>query len=220
MHTTFFFEIIITDTGIYHTTVTSELWSLLNKTVIIHCIYYMHYMLRQILLAPHVSTYIFGTTFPCILLALHFMDYIILLVLYLMDYTIGTTYMEYIIGTTCLNIIIGTTFYGLYYIIGIISYGLYYWHHIYGVHYWHHMSQHYYWHYFSNEYYWHYMLWTILYYWYYILWTILLHQFSYIIIPHVQNQGQTKEFFLYGDTPTSKVDYYTSTITPLCSKWT
>ena len=73
--------------------------------------------------------------FPCKLLALHFMNYIILLVLYLMDYTIGTTYMEYIIGTTCLNIIIGTTFpmniigitcYGLYYIIGIISYGLYY----------------------------------------------------------------------------------------------
>ena len=132
--------------------VTSELWSLLNKTVIIHCIYYMYYMLRQILLAPHVSTYIFGNTFSVY--------------------------------------IIGITFYGLYYIIGIISYGLYYWYHIYGVHYWHHMSQHYYWYYFFNEYYWHYMLWTIL------------------------------EFFLYGDTPTSKVDYYTSTITPLCSKWT
>ena len=35
-----------------------------------------------------------------------------------------------------------------------------------------------------------------------------------------RKKKKKKEFFLYGDTPTSKVDYYTSTITPLCSKWT
>ena len=62
-------------------------------------------MVQQILLAPHVSTYIIGTTFfQCIILSLHIMDYTILLVLYLMDYTTGTTYMDYIFGIICLNI--------------------------------------------------------------------------------------------------------------------
>ena len=102
--------------------------------------YYWYHMIQHTLLA---------LLFPCILSALHYMDYIILLVLYLMNYTIGTAYMEYIIGTTCFNIIIGTTFpmniigityYGLYYIIGIISYGLYYWYPIYGLC-WHYMPQ-------------------------------------------------------------------------------
>ena len=74
----------------------------------------MHYMLQQILLAPHLSTYIIGTTFPCILLALHLMDYILLLVIYPMDYTTCTTYMEYIIATTCFNSIIGTWLYSYF----------------------------------------------------------------------------------------------------------
>ena len=54
------------------------------------------------------------------------------------------------------------------------------------------------------------------------LYYIYQHHISYIIIPQEQYQGKKKKkkIFLHGDTSTSKVDYYTSIITPLCSKWT
>ena len=121
-------------------------------------------MLRQILLAPHVSTYIFGTTFSV--------------------YIIGITFYG-------LYYIIGIISYGLYYWYHL--YGVHYWHHMSQHYYWHYFSNEYYWHYmlWTILYYWYYILWTILL--HHILYIIIPQvqnqgkkNFSYMLILQLQ----------------------------------
>ena len=91
-------------------------------------------MLQHILLAPHVSTYIIGTTFQCISM------YIIGITsygLYYWHYIYGLYYWHYMPQHVLMAL------HDLIYIIDInISNGLYYWYHIYGLYYWHYMRQH------------------------------------------------------------------------------